>query len=296
MDATAYLTRQGWLGAGHALHPSGHGIKKPLLVSKKTNSLGVGKKAHDVHADQWWSRAFDETLKSINGEDAAKDVVQTSEGNMALLGIYSAKWTTEGGLYGNFVRGEGLKGTIGANKDMSKSGSGVERPRKKRRFDDPVESKEGRDEKSQASVYDERIQELPFHENTGMPDVSLPAGKVGKQPASHNQGAAELTVAYQRATKKEKIRTVGNNDTPNARSARNKSKLEKPAEESDYSVSGDVATPLQAGELRGNENQGRLKKQQLEAKVVGNLEGSEDGSDQRARRKKKKRKGKDKHQ
>ncbi|KAL8737171.1 MAG: hypothetical protein Q9181_001960 [Wetmoreana brouardii] len=300
MDATTYLTRQGWRGAGHALHPSGHGIKQPLLVSKKTNSLGVGKKAHDAHADQWWSRAFDATLKSINGQDVAKEVIQTSEGNVTLVGSYSAKWTREGGLYGNFVRGEGLKGTIGAKQDMKKSGTGVERPRKKRRLNNPVESKEGWDEISQARAYDQRIQELPSLYSTGMPDASLSAGRVVKQPASHNQDAAEVTVAHQRATKK-KIRTIDNDDAPNARSVRKKSNLEKPTAESDCSVSrkaaaGAAETPRQdhdPGELRAKESKRRLKNGKLEAKVVMNLEGSEVGSDQRARRRKKKRKGKE---
>lgn len=112
MDTTAYLTRQGWRGDGYALHASGRGIKKPLLLSKKNNTLGVGKKLHDAHADQWWSRAFDETLRSINGE---RHVDETTKANVAApikLGIYATKWSGSGGLYGNFVRGDGLMGTI----------------------------------------------------------------------------------------------------------------------------------------------------------------------------------------
>ncbi|KAI4114464.1 MAG: hypothetical protein LQ345_004757 [Seirophora villosa] len=116
MNATAYLTRHGWRGDGHALHPSGNGIKKPLTVSKKTNRLGVGKKAHDVHADQWWSRAFDETLRSINDQSAVEDTAETNA-TSPQLGIYAAKWSGSSGLYSNFTRGHGLKGTIGATRD-----------------------------------------------------------------------------------------------------------------------------------------------------------------------------------
>ncbi|KAL9013932.1 MAG: hypothetical protein Q9173_001397 [Seirophora scorigena] len=116
MNATAYLTRHGWRGDGHALHPSGNGIKKPLTVSKKTNRLGVGKKAHDVHADQWWSRAFDETLRSINGQSAVEGTAETNA-TSPQLGIYAAKWSGSSGLYSNFTRGHGLKGTIGATRD-----------------------------------------------------------------------------------------------------------------------------------------------------------------------------------
>ncbi|KAL2051449.1 hypothetical protein ABVK25_008316 [Lepraria finkii] len=63
MDTAAYLTSQGWAGHGHALHHSGRGITKPLTVTQKNNVLGIGKKKYDAHADQWWARAFDETLK-----------------------------------------------------------------------------------------------------------------------------------------------------------------------------------------------------------------------------------------
>jgi nucleolar protein TMA23 len=71
MDSSAYLTRHGWLGDGHALHPGG--IKKPLLVSKKANVLGLGKKKNDAHADQWWARAFDSGLKNLEIGQVAKD-------------------------------------------------------------------------------------------------------------------------------------------------------------------------------------------------------------------------------
>lgn len=66
MDAGAYLRRQGWKGAGHSLDRTGRGIKKPLLIAHKQDQLGLGKKkaAHSVD-DQWWMRAFDESLQSI---------------------------------------------------------------------------------------------------------------------------------------------------------------------------------------------------------------------------------------
>lgn len=118
MDTTAYLTRHGWLGAGHSLHPSGHGIKKPLLVSKKSNVLGIGKKQHDVHADQWWARAFDATLKDLNvnthGSSAKVEKVAFSTGakHSEMVGRMGGKWAADVGLYGAFIRGQGLDGTI----------------------------------------------------------------------------------------------------------------------------------------------------------------------------------------
>lgn len=117
MDTAAYLTSQGWAGHGHALHHSGRGIIKPIAVAQKNNVLGVGKKKHDAHADQWWARAFDETLKGIN---ATKDVATgTTEGLVVTgaakqagsrmrCGVHSVGY----GLYSCFVKGEGLGGTL----------------------------------------------------------------------------------------------------------------------------------------------------------------------------------------
>lgn len=122
MDTTAYLTRQGWRGSGHALHPSGNGIKKPLLLSRKNNLLGVGKKIHDAQADQWWSRAFDETLRSINGEGSAKKAAKAPDVGAIRSTFHAGKWNGSGGLYGNFVRGDGLKGTLEAKEEITDVG------------------------------------------------------------------------------------------------------------------------------------------------------------------------------
>lgn len=64
MDSSAYLKSHGWRGAGHSLDQTGRGLKKPLLVSHKVDVLGVGKQKH-LASDQWWMRAFDESLKQI---------------------------------------------------------------------------------------------------------------------------------------------------------------------------------------------------------------------------------------
>ena len=117
MDAAAYLTSQGWAGHGHALHHSGRGIIKPIAVAQKNNVLGVGKKKHDAHADQWWARAFDETLKGINA--TKDDATGTTEGLVVTgaakqagskmrCGVHSVGY----GLYSCFVKGEGLGGTL----------------------------------------------------------------------------------------------------------------------------------------------------------------------------------------
>lgn len=118
MNASAYLTNQGWRGEGHALHHSGRGITKPIHIPQKANVLGVGKKKHDAHADQWWARAFDDTLKGLN---APKNEATGKTQGVALgsdaqalqrVGIGGPKWVGQGSLYSNFVRGEGLSGTL----------------------------------------------------------------------------------------------------------------------------------------------------------------------------------------
>lgn len=66
MNAEAYLRKQGWQGSGHSLDLTGRGIKKPLLIAHKQDQLGLGKKkAAYTTDDQWWMRAFDESLQNI---------------------------------------------------------------------------------------------------------------------------------------------------------------------------------------------------------------------------------------
>ena len=118
MDTAAYLTGQGWRGNGHALHHSGRGITKPIAISKKTDVLGIGKKKHDAHADQWWARAFDETLKDLNtkedGITGKTQGVSIGTGAQALQMVRKggSKWVGQSALYANFVRGETLGGTL----------------------------------------------------------------------------------------------------------------------------------------------------------------------------------------
>lgn len=118
MDAAAYLTNQGWPGDGHALHYSGRGITKPVHVSQKANVLGVGKKQHDAYADQWWARAFDDTLKGLNTSksEATGKTEQALNASGAqtlqLVGTGAPKRISQGGLYSNFVRGQSLSGTL----------------------------------------------------------------------------------------------------------------------------------------------------------------------------------------
>ncbi|KAK1064072.1 hypothetical protein LTR74_008998 [Friedmanniomyces endolithicus] len=97
MDANDYLRKQGWLGDGHPLDHTGKGIKKPLLVSKKVDVLGVGLNKHAAVSDQWWLRAYDQGLKDFGTGQVQKHGV------------------ARGGLYGRFVKGDAVPGTIGTS-------------------------------------------------------------------------------------------------------------------------------------------------------------------------------------
>ena len=154
MDAAAYLTSQGWLGEGHALHHSGRGITKPIIASKKSNVFGIGKKKHDAHADQWWARAFDDTLKGLNttrdkstGKTQGISLGANSQG-LRIVGCAGKKWAGQGSLYSNFVRGESLSGTLtpegdesGRTEDEGQLTLAKPRDRKKRNKERPSRDK-----------------------------------------------------------------------------------------------------------------------------------------------------------
>lgn len=65
MDAAAYLKGQGWRGTGHSLDGQNRGLARPLLITHKQDALGVGINKHGKVSDQWWMRAFDESLKEL---------------------------------------------------------------------------------------------------------------------------------------------------------------------------------------------------------------------------------------
>ena len=101
MDASSLLRKQGWRGDGHSLDHSDRGIKKPLLVSKKVDVLGLGLNKHASVSDQWWLRAFDNGLKNFGtGQESTLAQVQKHGVN-------------RGGLYANFIPGEKLEGSLG---------------------------------------------------------------------------------------------------------------------------------------------------------------------------------------
>jgi len=101
MDSAAYLRRHGWQGIGHSLNPdNSRALKRPLLVSKKIDVLGVGVNKHDSISSQWWLKAFDNSLKAIG------------TGEKSVLSQIREHGVRRGGLYTRFVKGEEIPSTI----------------------------------------------------------------------------------------------------------------------------------------------------------------------------------------
>jgi nucleolar protein TMA23 len=109
MDAHALLTAQGWRGSGHSLHPTSdrNGLSRRLLVSKKQNTLGVGRKQHRT-SDMWWMNAFDKSLKGLDTSEEGRVVQTVTNGGLDMV----ARGRSRSGLYASFVQGESLSGTI----------------------------------------------------------------------------------------------------------------------------------------------------------------------------------------
>ncbi|KAJ5711810.1 hypothetical protein N7488_005966 [Penicillium malachiteum] len=132
MDAAAYLKRHGWDGPGNPLNKNsrpgphgGLGLTRPILVARKQNNHGVGKKVtKDSATNQWWLRGFEDALKGVGEEaPAAKPA--------------SNALTSE--LYRFFVRGEGLAGTLDVKKDVKEEKSKSKTSKSKRKRDDDEE-------------------------------------------------------------------------------------------------------------------------------------------------------------
>lgn len=120
MDAHALLTSQGWRGSGHSLHKTDDtiGLARPILVSRKNNALGIGRKNH-VTSDSWWLNAFDEQLKSLDTSNKTS-IVQVKTNATKLEGLLThgaGKYTGANALYACFVSGGMLASTIKDNEE-----------------------------------------------------------------------------------------------------------------------------------------------------------------------------------
>jgi hypothetical protein len=131
MDAHAHLISLGWAGPGHSLDsrphlqhkgrrglaydPSQHknagrGLIKPLLVSQKKNTFGVGKKTHEPAAgNEWWLKGFENALSNIGKRSDSEATSGTATPDSRNASDYRGKHI---GLYGFFIKGQQMEGTI----------------------------------------------------------------------------------------------------------------------------------------------------------------------------------------
>ena len=145
MDARALLTSQGWRGTGHSLHKTDDaiGLSKPLLLSRKDDTRGLGTKQHFT-SDQWWMNAFDEQLKGLDTtkDGKVRQTVTTGKLNAIEKGS-PGRWY----LYTSFVKGGFLEGTVHNEEDKDSSSSTDSDDATPPKTDDPDPRKETKEER-----------------------------------------------------------------------------------------------------------------------------------------------------
>ncbi|KAF7938790.1 uncharacterized protein EAE98_001128 [Botrytis deweyae] len=208
MNAHALLTSQGWRGTGHSLHHSSDtiGLSRPLLVSKKDNLLGVGKKMHKT-ADMWWLNAFDASLKGLDTSKEGQVKVQEG-GGLEMVVKGGSKWVGgKGGLYSFFVRGETVGGTMEDKEKEKKamevivkeekSGKGKEKKRKGEERKESKEERRARKEKKRA----ERARKSAAKEAK-----KIKGGKEAKTPSASSTDSEKTETKEERRERKEQKR------------------------------------------------------------------------------------------
>lgn len=143
MDARALLSAQGWRGNGHTLHAKDDsiGLSKPLLLSRKDNTQGLGNKKHFT-SDQWWLDAFDEQVKGLDTSKEGTVVQTVTTGRLNAIGKGVGRYA----LYASFVRGGLLEGSVpkAESIDSSPVDSAEESPQTTTETAKPKETKEER--------------------------------------------------------------------------------------------------------------------------------------------------------
>jgi nucleolar protein TMA23 len=129
MDAKAHLLSLGWAGPGHSLDSrphqgrrglaydpkqapnNGNGLVKPLLISQKKNTLGIGKKAHEPAAgNEWWLKSFETALSDVGKSESERTSGTATPEQNHSANRYRGKNTD---LYSFFIKGAEIEGTIG---------------------------------------------------------------------------------------------------------------------------------------------------------------------------------------
>lgn len=107
MDSKEYLISYGWK-EGEALRKGG--LKKPILVKHKKDKKGLGCAPGQDDSEAWWERLFDGQLKNLDVNCSSTNGKIEFKQNKVVATSVSKSSSP---LYKWFVRGEGLKGTIG---------------------------------------------------------------------------------------------------------------------------------------------------------------------------------------
>lgn len=157
MDAHAHLLSLGWAGPGHSLdsrpqlqhkgrrglaydpsnnnsnsnsNNNGRGLVKPLLVSQKKNSFGVGKRTHEPAAgNEWWLKGFENALSNIGKNNSSGATSGTATPESPSTAVDGGKHS---GLYGFFVKGQQMEGTIRGEMRKQSGGKGGSNQRVRR--------------------------------------------------------------------------------------------------------------------------------------------------------------------
>lgn len=254
MDAQAYLMKHGWSGPGNPLNPNqrpgphgGLGLTRPILVSRKANNHGVGKKTTKDPTNQWWLRGFEDALKGV-GNDSFE--ATSARENNAL--------TSE--LYRHFVRGEGLAGTLEskkANALMASTSADLKSKRKREDGDEGTDrkarklAKAARKEEKAARKEDRRVKRAAKAERrekkaeklakkarkelkrTASEDYPTPMSmdQESDQTGAETVETDEAAVRLGKASKKEKKESKRSKSIETAGDSKKKSRKEKKAKD-----------------------------------------------------------------
>ena len=124
----------GWAGPGNALNShikshkgrGGLGLTKPLLVAHKKNTFGIGKKVHQpASGNDWWLKGFEKALQGV-GTDGAKSGSEATSGTATPAAESTSGYVGKhSGLYGFFVRGEQMEGTLDGDETRNQETSAI---------------------------------------------------------------------------------------------------------------------------------------------------------------------------
>ncbi|KAI5858790.1 hypothetical protein BZA05DRAFT_432645 [Tricharina praecox] len=121
--------------------------QKPVLYSQKANQHGLGKKEHN--ADDWWAKAFDNQLKSLDVCNSSTGEVTVKQTKMTAtpIGMHIANR-----YYIKFVPGGVLKGDVEtAQEEAAAAAAVVAEEKRAQEKKDKKARKEKKDKKSSRS-------------------------------------------------------------------------------------------------------------------------------------------------